>query len=67
MRSDPPRGLLRRMFVRAAVLALGLPMLAWLFLAGLGALPNLGDPANIFLRAAYVVAWALCSVSAWPG
>jgi signal transduction histidine kinase len=36
------------------------PAAAWLFLAGLAALPKWGDAADVFVRAAYVVAWVLC-------
>jgi signal transduction histidine kinase len=41
------------------------PVAAWLFLAGLRALPRLGEPADAFLGAAYSVAWMLfCFVTA---
>ena len=54
-----------RTLLRALVLVVVLSAAAWLFLAGLAALPRLSDPANLFLHAAYVVAWVLlCAASA---
>ncbi|HYT68740.1 MAG TPA: GAF domain-containing sensor histidine kinase [Vicinamibacterales bacterium] len=64
MRSEPRHGLIRRTLFRAIVLVLALSVAAWLFLAGLASLPRLLDPANLFLRAAYVVAWVLFCVIA---
>jgi len=52
-----------RTLLRALVLVVVLSAAAWLFLAGLAALPRLTDPANLFLRAAYVVAWVLFCVA----
>ncbi len=56
-----------RMIGRTLLRALGLVVIlsaaAWLFLAGLAALPHLNDPANLFLHAAYVVAWVLFCVA----
>jgi len=46
-------------------MVLVVPAAAWLFLAGLRALPRLTDPADALLRAAYSVAWLLfCFVTA---
>lgn len=54
-----------RTLLRALVLVVVLSAAAWLFLAGLAALPHLSEPANLFLHAAYVVAWVLfCLASA---
>jgi signal transduction histidine kinase len=52
-----------RTLLRALVLVVVLSAAAWLFLAGLAALPHLADPANLFLHAAYVVAWVLFCVA----
>jgi signal transduction histidine kinase len=47
------------------VIVLVAPVAAWLFLAGLRALPRLDEPADAFLGAAYSVAWMLfCVVTA---
>lgn len=64
MQSDPRHGSVRRALLRALGLFISLTAVAWLFLAGLAALPRLADPANLYLRAAYVVAWVLCCVVA---
>jgi signal transduction histidine kinase len=52
-----------RTLLRALVLVVVLSAAAWLFLAGLAALPHLSEPANLFLHAAYVVAWVLFCVA----
>ena len=52
------------MFGKAAVIVTRGPAAAWLFLAGLRALPRLDEPANAFLGAAYSVAWMLFCVIA---
>ena len=44
---------------RAAVIVVVAPAAAWLFLAGLRALPRLAEPADAILGAAYSVAWLL--------
>ena len=65
MPSERDLGVIRRLFGRAAVIILVAPGAAWLFLAGLRALPRLGEPADIFLGAAYSVAWMLfCVITA---
>ena len=65
MRSESRQGLFRRVLARAAVILVVVPAVSWLFLAGLGSLPQLDDPANAFLRAGYSVAWVLfCVVTA---
>jgi signal transduction histidine kinase len=44
------------------VIVLVAPAAAWLFLAGLRALPRLDDPANSIVGAAYSIAWMLFCV-----
>ena len=62
MRSEPGHGVIRRVLARATVIVLVAPAAAWLFLAGLRALPPLDKPADAFLGAAYSVAWMLVCV-----
>ena len=64
MRSGPRTGLIKRLLSRATLILVALPALAWLFLAGLAALPHLGDPADLFSHAAYVVVWVLVCLAA---
>ena len=63
MRSEPSRRERRNLSVPAFFVAAS-PVVAWLFLAGLAALPIRGDSTDVFIRAAYVVAWVLCGVIA---
>ena len=63
MRSDSRTSMIGRTLLRALVLVVVLSAAAWLFLAGLAALPHLSEPANLFLHAAYVVAWVLFCVA----
>src|SRR6185369_17452235 len=52
-------GSFRRLLVRAAfVLALP-PAAAWMFIAGLNALPPLGTVSNVLLHALYAIIWGL--------
>ena len=60
--SEPGHNVIRRVLARAAVIVLVAPAAAWLFLAGLRALPPLDKPADAFLGAAYSVAWMLVCV-----
>jgi signal transduction histidine kinase len=64
VRPQRESGVIRRVLGRAIVIALVAPAAAWLFLAGLRALPPLGEPADAFLATAYSVAWMLVSVIA---
>ena len=49
-----------RIFSAPVLLVVASPAAAWLFLAGLAALPHRGDVTDVFVRAAYVIAWVLC-------
>ena len=57
--SEPGHNVIRRVLARAAVIVLVAPAAAWLFLAGLRALPPLDKPADAFLGAAYWAAFVL--------
>jgi signal transduction histidine kinase len=59
VRSERQSAVLKRVVGRAAVIVLVAPAAAWLFLAGLRALPRRGEPANAFLGVAYSVVWIL--------
>jgi K+-sensing histidine kinase KdpD len=52
----------RRVLAKAGVIVVVAPAAAWLFLAGLRALPPLDKPADAVLGAAYSVAWMLVCV-----
>jgi signal transduction histidine kinase len=62
VRPEPQSGVIRRVLARAAVIVVVAPAAAWLFLAGLRALPPLDRPADAVLGAAYSVAWMLVCV-----
>jgi signal transduction histidine kinase len=62
VRAEREPAVTQRVLARAAVVLLLTPAAAWLFLAGLRALPSLDKPADSFLVAAYSVAWVLMGV-----
>ena len=62
MRPEREPAVLGGVLAKAAVVVLVAPAAAWLFLAGLRALPPLDKPADAFLGAAYSVAWMLVCV-----
>jgi signal transduction histidine kinase len=61
--SESSFALLRRLFGRAAVVAVVAPAAAWLFFAGLRALPRLTAPADAVLVVAYSCGWLLFCVA----
>ncbi|HET7695440.1 MAG TPA: GAF domain-containing sensor histidine kinase [Vicinamibacterales bacterium] len=62
MRPESNSGVIARVLAKAAVIVVVAPAAAWLFLAGLRALPPLDKPADAVLGAAYSVAWMLVCV-----